>query len=294
MPKVIPLVLKHLRGQKGWTQDELARRAKVNKQTISRLEKENSAHAVTRQHTVEGLAQALRANPNVLTGKSPLPETEDDARPALELSKLNFGVSTQARNAMYLVSERYNVSYVDMVELTPYLFCWAAEASLRQRKERFASAESSLNALRDADSGMDHMQPFDFSDLEEKIDAEKTSIECHDIWGKRTDFAVDGDHPFDTPFATFLQSLASEIGGGATFDEYMWLDFPFYRVCPQEAVALVGGDIELANEILAGHIALHQMPKELRKSGRSKNRAEWARAKLEDFRRDLRRGTIEK
>jgi hypothetical protein len=67
-------------------------------------------------------------------------------------------------------------------------------------------------------------------------------------------------------------------------------DFPFYRVCAQEAVDLVGGDTELAEAILEGKIALHQMPKELQKFEKTKERVEWARAKLEDYNRELRRG----
>ncbi len=285
--KVIPLVLKTLRARRGLTQDDLAQRAKLDKQTVCRLETDKSKESSTRRHTIDGLAQALRTDPDVLTGKRPLPDADDDDRSALDLSRLNFGVSTNARNAMYLVSERYNVKYADIVELAPFLFCWAAEASLRQRKEHLARAEAALSALRDSDSSMEHLEPFDFSELQEKIDAEKESIEYHDIWGKGTELAVDGDYPFDTPFAKFLANLTNEIGDDATFEQYCWLDYPFYRVCAQEAVRLVGGDTELAEAILEGKIALHQMPKELREYSKRKERVEWARGKLEDFQRDM-------
>ncbi len=286
--KVIPLVLKTLRARRGLTQDDLAQRAKLDKQTVCRLETDKSKESSTRRHTIDGLAQALRTDPDVLTGKRPLPDADDDDRSALDLSRLNFGVSTNARNAMYLVSERYNVKYADIVELAPFLFCWAAEASLRQRKERLASAETALEALRDADSGMEHMQPFDFSQLQEKIDAEKSSIDCYDISGTTSEFAADFDYPFGTPFAKFLANLTNEIGDDATFEEYGWDDFPFYRVCAQEALHLVGGDNELAEAILKGRIALHQMPKELREHGKRNERVNWARAKLEDYQRYLR------
>ncbi len=287
MAKVIPLVLKTLRTRRGLTQEDLADRAKLDKQTVCRLETDKGKESSTRPHTIDGLAQALRTDPDILTGKRPLPDAENGDSSPMELSKLNFGVSTQARNAMYLVSERYNVKYSDVVELAPFLFCWAAEASLRQRKERLASAEAALSALRDSDSSMEHLEPFDFSELQEKIDAEKESIEYHDIWGKGTELAVDGDYPFDTPFAKFLANLTNEIGDDATFQEYCWLDYPFYRVCAQEAVRLVGGDNELAEAILEGKIALHQMPKELREFDKRKERVEWARGKLEDFQRDM-------
>ena len=290
MEKVVAFALRTMRNRRGLTQDELAHKAKVDKQTVYRLETEKSEHGTTRRRTVHGIAQALRTDPDILTGKRPLPNAEDDQRPALELSKLNFGVSTQTRNAMYLVSDRYNVTYSDIVELAPFLFCWAAEESLRLRKARLGSAELALKALRDADSDMNHMHPLDFDELQEKIDAEKTSIECRDIWGRSTELAVDGEYPFDTPFATFLETLTDRLGGDASFEEYMWGDFPFYRVCKDEALDFTGDDAKLADEILAGHIALHQMPKELREPSKRKERIKWARAKFEDFQRDLRAG----
>ena len=270
--KVIPLVLKTMRARRGLTQQDLAHRAKLDKQTVCRLETDKGKESSTRRHTIDGLAQALRTDPDILTGKRPLPDAENVDSSPMELSKLNFGVSTQARNAMYLAAERYNVKYADIVELAPFLFCWAAEAHLRQRKEHLASAEAALEALRDADSGMEHMRPFDFSELQEKIDAEKTSIDGYDISGTNSEFAADSDGPFGTSFAKFLANLTNEIGDDATFEEYGWDDFPFYRVCAQEAIDLVGGDTKLADAILSGNIALHQMPKELRGRGKRKER----------------------
>jgi transcriptional regulator with XRE-family HTH domain len=289
MPKVVPFVLKQLRKTRGWTQEELANRAKLDKQTICRLEAESSGQAETRQRTVDGLANALKADPSVITGKTPLAETQDDEGPLTQMSRLNFRVSTQARNALYLISERYNVSQSNIVELAPYLFCWAAEASLRQRKERVARAESALQAMRDADSAIDHLETSDFSEIQRKIEAEKDSIKFHDIWGKGTEFAAHStDWAFDNPFAVFLESLANDIEGDTTFDEYAMGGFPFYRVCPEDALDLVGGDAELADAILDGRIVLHQMPKELCEPVKTKERVEWARAKLEDYQHALR------
>jgi transcriptional regulator with XRE-family HTH domain len=288
MPKVVPLVLKQLRKTKGWTQEELAERAKLDKQTICRLEAESSGHAETRQHTVDGLANALRADPSVLTGRTPLTATQDDEGPLAQMSRLNFRVSTQARNALYLISERYDVAQSAIVELAPYLFCWAAEASLRQRKERVARAESALQAMRDADSAIGHLEASDFSEIQRKIEAEKDSIKFHDIWGTGTEFAAHStDWAFDNPFAVFLESLANDIEGDTTFDEYGMGDFPFYRVCPEDALDLVGGDAELADAILQGHIPLHQLPKELRDPIKTKERVVWARTKLEAYQHAL-------
>lgn len=284
---VVPFVLKALRNRRRLTQKGLAERAKVDKQTVYRLEADTRERSSTRRSTVDALARALRTDPEILIGKRPLPVAEEDDRSVLEMSKLNTEVSTQMRNAMYLVSERYNVKYSDILELAPFLFCWVAEASLRQRKERLLRMEAALKELQDADSDVKHLHPLDLSEVEEKIKHEKGSIEYHDIWGITAEGYVEGKYPFDTPFAEFLNSLTDEMGNDASLDEYCWSDFPSYRVCQKEAMDLFGADAELADEILQGHIALHQMPKELRELGKRKERADWARAKLEDFRRLL-------
>lgn len=291
MAKIVPFVLKELRERKGLTQGRLAELAKLNKQTIWRLENDETGQEATRARTVTDLARALRTEESVLTGESPLPDAQDDDGPFPEISKLNFQISTSARNALYLMSERYSIPQAYIVELAPYLFAWAAEASLRQRKERLDRAEAALNALKDADKALDHLQPTNLEEFEDKIEQEKAAIEIHDIWGHATDYHANlADGLVDNPFGAFIEGLAVEIGGATTLEQFPWADWPIYRLCPKEVEEFIG-DPELADEILSGHIALHQMPKELRERNpeTETKRREWARSKLEGYKTHLRR-----
>jgi transcriptional regulator with XRE-family HTH domain len=271
------------------TQAQLAELAKLNKQTVWRLENDEAIQEVTRSRTVTDLAKALKTDETVLTGQTPLPDPQDDDGPSPDMCKLNFQISTSARNALYLMSDRYSISEAFIVELAPYLFAWTAEASLRQRQNRLGRMEAALDALKDADKGL--LETAGFEELEDKIEQEKAAIEFHDIWGITTDYHTRGDdRRLDNPFGVFIDSLADEIGDGTTLEQFPWGDWPIYRLCPKEVEEFIG-DPELANAILRGEIALHQMPKELREidTETENKRREWARSKLEGYRNQKRR-----
>ena len=90
MAKVIPLVLKTVRERRGLTQEDLAHRAKLDKQTVCRLETDKSKEGSTRPHTIDGLAEALRTHPADVTGKRPLPDADDDDRSVPRLVQAEF------------------------------------------------------------------------------------------------------------------------------------------------------------------------------------------------------------
>jgi transcriptional regulator with XRE-family HTH domain len=271
-----------LRKAKGFTLEQLAERARIDKQTVWRLEKGD--HTTVRESTLQKLARALSVEPPVLTGETALPETEEDEGYPSDLSKLKFPISTSAYNAIYLASERYRITHQDILELAPFLFCWAAEASLRQRRERLKQAQHAYENARNVEREMRHFRPSDSTDSEEKFAAESESIASPDLFGILLDNAGFGpplhDEHTDNPFAIFLNGLAEEIGGQATFDGYGAFDYPFYRVCVEDAERLVGGDAELTEAILEGHVALAEMPKGIV----GQYRAQWVRTRFEEHR----------
>lgn len=288
MAKIIPLVLKTLRKRKGLSQARLAEKSKLNKQTIWRLENGEDSQEETRSRTITDLAKALSTEESVLTGQAPLPEGQDDDGPFPAVSKLSFPISTDARNALYLMSRRYNVPQQTIVELAPLLFAWAAEASLRQRKDRLDRAEAALNAMKEADRTLEHLQPSSFEELEDKIEQEKQALRYQDIWGMSTEYNEwSGDPWFESPFGVFVAGLAKEIGEDTTFEEFSNDGVAIYRLYPKEAEEFMG-DPELGDAVMRGHIALHQMPREfadILNPEAEKKRAEWARSKLDELKR---------
>ena len=297
MDRIDPEVLRKLRKIKGWSLKTLADKSKTDKQTIWRLE--NGTQDKTREFTVEKLARALNVAPAVLTGEAPVPESPDRQSTVNSRYQLNVRIGTRPRNALTLVSRRYGIEPSRIVELAPFLFLWAAEASLRQRRERIAEVERACEAARKAEKIIPHLPVPNFTYSEEKIEAEYESIRRRDLFGayiiletdlEGLDFGIDTET--DNPLATFLRGLTASISDIAEFEEWVWSwsDDPWtpkYRICPEEAAELVGGDRDRAEEILDGLVALHEMPKEIRTPEKSKERAEWVRERAEEHRRQI-------
>ena len=284
MSKIEPDALKKLREAKSLSQAALAERAKIDAQTIWRLE--NGKLKTTRPGTIAKLARVLGAEPAVLTGDVPLP----DMAPAPQKSPSNIELTVNTTNALYLIARRYNVPGAAVLELAPLLFCWAAEMSLRERRERLNKLEETLKSARVLENEMWHLPTTNFTYSEDKIVAENELIELNDIFGTCIDGDKFLDGPYypddytDNPFAKFLERLADDIGDVATFNAFSPFDYPDYEVCRQHALSLVGGDETLAERILTGIVDLREMPKELQGfPSKAEDRAAWAKAKADEF-----------
>jgi transcriptional regulator with XRE-family HTH domain len=282
MPKIVPEVLRQLRTARRWSQELLGELAKIDKQTIFRLEQ--GGQAKTRQRTIQQLARALKTDPAVLTGKSAPPDPVDDDSRYFLMSKLNFRINTSTHNALYLISERYDVTQRQIIELAPFLFCCVAEASLQQRRDRLNEAQRALEYARNAEGQMQHLSGSDFSSSEETLTKESESLSAQDLFGLLLD---EGCHlGNENPFALFLDGLANATAGVAAFELYDFGSIPEYRVCREEATLLADGDSDLADHILDGDVSLNEMPKEIRGIEKHKERAEWLRSKLEEYRQE--------
>ena len=288
--RIDPAVLKKLLKDKGLSLADLAKRAKINKQTIWRLTADKVAKA--RNHTIEQIAHVLKVDSQVLTGEVSVPEGSLDSEPVTSKNKLNVRIGTAQRNGLNLVAGRYRVAPSEIVELAPYLFVWAAEESLRRRQERLSQLVQVLDQTKTLGRELRHLSPqlniFLYAD--DAIAAEQSSINERDLFGSSITLdlagvAPDFDADDENPFAMFLRELGSSFSAVATFEG--WSGSPRYRVCPEEAAELVGGESDRADEILRGDVALNEIPKEIRKHGMEKERAEWVRAKAEEYRRVL-------
>jgi len=290
MNRIDPAILKKLLKNKGLSLADLAKRARINKQTIWRLTADKVTKA--RDRTIEQIAHVLKVDSRVLTGEVSVPEESSDSEPVTSKNQLNVRVGTAQRNALNLVARRYRVSPSQIVELAPLLFVWAAEESLRRRQERLSKLDQVLDQTKTLGRELRHLSPQMniFSYADDAIAAEQSSINERDLFGSsiKLDLAgmgPDFDADYENPFAMFLRELGSSFSAVATFEEWSGSWSPRYRVCPEEAAELVGGDSNRADEILRGDVALNEIPKEIRKHGMEKERAEWVRAKAEEYRR---------
>jgi hypothetical protein len=178
--------------------------------------------------------------------------------------------------------------------LAPFLFVWVAEASLRWRAERLRELErrqADLHAMQSDFPHLDYRLTIStFSD--DIISCEEKAIERRDIfasaweWDPQKPGLNDEFEQSEGPIVQFLQRLATEIGPNAEFGNWNPLGGPDYAVCQEEAAALVGGDMDLAREIIGGNVQLHKMPAELRKRDRLADRIVWVRQEADAARRE--------
>lgn len=285
MSRINPETLQQARSLKKWSLKDLSEKSGVNQQSIHRIEKGNKKH--NRKIVIERLAKALKISEEVLTGNVPLRSNQsekdetDELLTLLSQSQLNLRVSDRARNALSLAATHFGVNLSKIVEIAPFLFCWAAEQSLKLRRERLAEIDKANAELARLQTSHIHAANFMNARSEGPLDAERLSIEKNDLFGT----SIDGDEytflpdeyneAVDNPFAVFLRNLSKDCGDLAAFEEWDPESSPTYTVCLSTAVKLVGGDTLAADEIQTGDVPLHKLPKDLRGAGKGEARANW-------------------
>ena len=206
MKNIEPSILMKLLKDRNLSLAELAKGARLDKQTIWRLTSGKVAKA--RAGTIEKIARALKVDQQVLSGETRAPAVQGDNEAAVSKLQLNVRVSTVARNGLNLAAERYGVEPPQIVELAPFLFCWAAETSLRQRLARVVEVKRACESAQALERAISHFPVPNFTYSEEKIAAEYESIDRRDLFGtwfcEKADFldpAFDHDFETENPFS---------------------------------------------------------------------------------------------
>lgn len=276
--------VKVLREQKKLSQAELAKKARISVDSLSRIECGRQSGKAGK--TVENLSRALGVSEDVLRGDAPMPETSE-AEPTGLRRQLNVRVSDAVRNAFALAAIRYGIPANQIVELAPFLFVVAAEQSLRRRSERVAEMQSAIDrAWEVGESSRSYLlrnTAYELLGETVHLEVERTSIASRDILAEETlsdvflsrseEVDADFDEARDNPFVDTLRELAAR--SDAAEIERFWPGDIEYRVCRDEAVAFAGGNENVAEMILNGTIALHDIPSELRRDDAADRRKVW-------------------
>jgi hypothetical protein len=230
----------------------------------------------------------LGEEPAVLTQEVRALES-GESLPSRRSRQSSFGVSSSANNFLYLISKRYFIKPWQVMELAPLLFCWAAEMSLRDRRDRLNRLEEAYETARGLENEIRHLPEPSVTNCDEKIAAKARSIGSHDIFGmcfSEDEFMAVGeftDGDTENPFAVFLAKLVEDIDV-ARFEGFSPIDYPIFQVCHQEALQMAGGDEALAEHILDGVVDLDEMPKSLQGMFvRTEERAAWVRAQADAY-----------
>jgi DNA-binding Xre family transcriptional regulator len=305
--KINPERIVALRTKRGFSQKELAGAVGVDPGTISRWERVSGKGRVDclRQDIFGKLCVALRSTKDDICGRGPLPG-DGTAPPAAPKGQMNLPIDTACRNSLSLVALRYGVTRQQIVEAAPLLYFIAAERSLREREKRLrdlrdeADAELQEALTQKLASSAGESRGARLGALREAIEATLDDAGAHEVWlgheeasiGNRDLFGSVGEgmwmenpHPSlqYTEGTAIAAALSDALAGvSATAQPVQWerRAAPRYRICTDEAKALVGDDDEAASAILSGAAALHDMPPEVRK-GSPAEKAQWARAELQ-------------
>ncbi len=290
MPRINPLLLRHYRQKLDMSQDELGRRARIDKGTINRIEKGRSRRNPDR--IITELAKVLKLDVAQLTAAdAEVPGEADEG--LFPRQQLNVRISIDARNAFALVGQRYDVSLTDLVEFAPFLFHLVAAESLKERSERLQALSAARAAVSDLGELFGHLASRMTNDWQgEEIDAlEQRSIDRRDVRGdtiydpdSRTEDPHDHDYDGDEkgPFVLYLQERLAAVKSATetdSFDGWYRHGGARYEICREQALAIFGGDEDAADDLLAGRYGVTELPKELRGPGKEYGRVAWAKEK---------------
>ena len=299
---ILPERIRTLREGKGWSREQLAehtarqkdgdgRSLRVDAKTIQRIE--SGKQHKQRERTVLGLAKALKVDPDVLTGKAPMPKSsaEQDAGPSVQINAL---IHPRYRLAYQLTSRRYRVPASALIEMAPLMFTLLAEQSLRHRRERVERMEEIAEELHNQHDAAGRL-PYSLgaARVEEITVAERRSIEAADVFGEIVPDHMIGLADYDpdatNPFADYLKGLSDELAQpGVVEVEKGTLyasapdGFPTYDLCRADLDEIVGGSDRARYALTEGHASLGKMPKELLADDAVRDRIAWLERQVPD------------
>lgn len=286
MPTINTTNFCHLLERRKLTLSALDRETPISRATLSRIA--NGHVTDVRESTLERLATALGTDIDTLTG--PDIENEPSDRLFGRKTQMNVRIADDARNALTLVARRYGMKPADIVHISPFLFLWAAETSLKRRSVALKEVEDRIASLA-ATSRPKHLDEIitNHWHADDAVLAEQRSINALDLFGTTIPdehLSHDYEDSEQNPFAVFLKSLADELGDLAEFDYWsVWWDQPGYQLGDAEALAMTGGDEEAARQITNGFAPLHEMPGGVMKAG-PRSIAAWAIERGEQHRNE--------
>ena len=283
-----------LRARRGWSLDRLAEEAKVNRQTIHRIEAGKIEKP--RGHTVQALARALGSTveqlcgPNLQVQSSPAPE------PAGR-TQINVRMSRSVRNALSIVATRYGIDASVILEAAPLLFHCVAEKSLKERQEKLDSFRGRLEELRQDGLGHLTVTGLDDWEIDASLDRESRSIRSKDLFAVevrddsdyRAYYGFDDDDAFidgeNNPLFNFIARLAEDVGGAEVLS--FWKKWGAdYEIGRDEVISLMSGSAEAAEHVLTGRAMLHELPKHLWKEDVAEARVQWVLDRGEQWWKD--------
>ncbi|API57987.1 hypothetical protein BSL82_00610 [Tardibacter chloracetimidivorans] len=287
MPRINPLLLRHFRGKQNFSQADLSKQSRIDKGTIFRIETGQTQRNGVR--VIEALAKALKVEPAQLTAANGdgIEPPSDELFPK---TQLNMRVSAEVRNALALVSLRYGVKPVEVIEFAPLLFHLVASESLKERATRLESLQAARAGVEAFSGRFKHITERLVSDWDaENLETmEARSISTRDLRGNRLDDgdAITDSRPLDyeddeaNPFVVHLKERleAARADAGDRLEGWYSYAGVRYEICREQALEWFGGDSDAADDFIGGRFSISDMPREIR-AGDPADRVAWVETK---------------
>jgi hypothetical protein len=197
-------------------------------------------------------------------------------------------VDAAVRNAFSLVANCYRIPVARIIELAPFLFVLIAEGSLEKRRRKLDELRTSRCWSRrpsiEFPTLADHADYTSWfvrgcGSSRDKIyrragifsQTIPNEIYCYD------EPAYDENK--HNPFVLHLKELAASSYGAASIESFGPSFSTSYQVCHEDAIALAGGDEEIAIGLLDSRILIHEIPRDLLKKEAATQLVEWMRSK---------------
>lgn len=303
MPEINVQKLKNVRENRGLSQSALAKKSRVTKRQIQRLEQRNDSETVTvREHTLKRLARALGVREETL---STAPDEDGDTTQSRNpwhapMATVATSIDPVAAQCLDLVCNHYRVTARDVISIAPALFVLAAEDSLIKRRKTLAEHRQKINTANSpTDFGLDGTNDFTEWQMwllgdHETEGSEDYSIAQADLTGRLGSIRLgdeydDFDHEQIDEFCDYLSDLVvaklPELPLG-TFapsfrnqmdlhDHYSQTKMLQLRVLRHKLSQIAGGDSDARKALDDGWVRVSEIPPELHDAIHTSERVEW-------------------
>ncbi|MET4129928.1 helix-turn-helix transcriptional regulator [Roseovarius sp. MBR-6] len=266
-----------LRRRSGFSQQDLADRAKISKRTIARLEA-GEAETGNRVHTIRNLARALKVDAEVLSA----PPSDDDINElGGGMQRVMTFVTSGTSLDFQMIQDRYGVSVDELVAAAPWMFTLLAEMSMLDRREKLSAARSNLTRLREGMASHLGKDGDPFGEVSARLDAEEASVVADDVLGKMLrdveEWPEVEDHPFTAFLAEQAEKLKSPTVDAAELETQLLEPLPVWRIHLAWLNDLSGGDPVAAYALHSGLVRVSDIPNELREDARTAERVAFLR-----------------
>ena len=265
-----PDAIRAFRERKRWTQEKLAKAAKVSLPTIKRIEGKKDGMYAANTKKAEAIGNALGVTLADLAA-APSPEIDRDERLRKQgYRPLRTMIDAETALAFNMVQHIYGIPIPSQVVMAPLFAALLAEGSLAWRRERVAEIEEAASRLMSLGGGHFSFANAAYRSLNGAAE-EQDSISMQDLFGEHI-----GSDAFDfgykpsqnNPFADFLNHFARQVGAKTiSFERGSgWKTsegMPEYRIGAELISDLTGDDPDAEYALLRGHVRLKDIPADL-------------------------------